>query len=114
MGNVEIGEHTYINGPGVVFGGKDSVVKIGKWCAIANNVNLRSETHDKKMPTGPNSRMVAADIVIGDYVWIGANVFVKSGVTIGDHAIIGANSVVTRDVPANAVVAGVPAKSLAN
>ena len=112
MGRVEIGANTYINGPGIVFGGKQSKVKIGAWCAIANNVSLRSETHDLNQPTGPNMRMVEADIVIGDYVWVGANVFIKSGVTVGDHAVIGANSVVTKDVAPHTVVAGVPAKEI--
>lgn len=48
-------------------------------------------------------------VVIGNNVWIGRCVTILPGVTIGDNAIIGANSVVTKDVPANAVVAGVPA-----
>ena len=49
-------------------------------------------------------------IVIGKNVWIGANAMIVPGVTVGDNAIIGAGAVVTKDVPANAVVAGVPAK----
>lgn len=49
-------------------------------------------------------------IVIGNHVWIGTNVTVLKGVSIGDGAIIAAGSVVTKDVPANALAAGVPAK----
>jgi len=49
-------------------------------------------------------------IVIGKNVWMGANATVVSGVTVGDNAIIAAGAVVTKDVSANAVVAGVPAK----
>ena len=48
--------------------------------------------------------------IIGRDVWLGANVTVLPGVTIGDGAIIAAGAVVTKDVPANAVAAGVPAK----
>jgi acetyltransferase-like isoleucine patch superfamily enzyme len=49
-------------------------------------------------------------IVIGEYVWIGANATILPGVEIGDNAIIAAGAVVTKHVPENAVVAGVPAK----
>ncbi|MBO4906367.1 MAG: acyltransferase [Bacteroidaceae bacterium] len=48
-------------------------------------------------------------VVIGNRVWLGNNVCVLPGVTIGDGAVVGANSVVTHDVPANTVVAGIPA-----
>ncbi|APS41633.1 Acetyltransferase [Weissella jogaejeotgali] len=49
-------------------------------------------------------------ITIGDNVWIGANVFIGPGVTIGDNAIIGGGAVVVKDIPANAVAVGNPAK----
>ena len=49
-------------------------------------------------------------IRIGNGVWIGANVTVTAGVTIGDNAIIAAGAVVTKDVPANMIAAGVQAK----
>ena len=49
-------------------------------------------------------------VKIGNKVWIGAGVHIDQGVTIGDNTIIGAGSVITRDVPANVVAAGVPCK----
>lgn len=49
-------------------------------------------------------------VIIGKNVWIGRGAVILSGVTVGDNAIIGANSVITKDVPANSVVGGVPAK----
>lgn len=53
---------------------------------------------------------VRGDVVIGNNVWVGRNVCIMPGVHIGDGAVIGANSVVTHDIPAYSVAAGVPAK----
>ena len=56
--------------------------------------------------------MEHAPIHIGKRVWLGANVTVLAGVTIGNNAIVAAGAVVTKDVPANTIVGGVPAKIL--
>jgi acetyltransferase-like isoleucine patch superfamily enzyme len=52
--------------------------------------------------------------VLGKRVWVGSNSTILQGVTIGDNAIIAAGAVVTKDVPANTVVGGVPAKFIRN
>jgi acetyltransferase-like isoleucine patch superfamily enzyme len=54
--------------------------------------------------------MYPAPIIIGNNVWIGSNSTILPGVVIGDNSIIGAGSVVTKNVPSNVIVAGVPAK----
>lgn len=56
------------------------------------------------------ARSSSAPVVIGDGVWIGARATILKGVTIGDGAVVAAGAVVTRDVPAHSLVAGVPAR----
>lgn len=99
-------------------------VEIGKDTAIASNVTIiDNNTHPicpadrrymRRTPHGSNERSnqhsANAPIIIGENVWIGTYARICKGVTIGDNAIIAANSVVTKDVPANAIAAGNPAK----
>lgn len=82
----------------------------GKWVTISDN-NHGENTWDE-LHQEPLYRMVISKgpIIIGDNVWVGEKATIVSGVTIGDGAVIAANSVVTKDVPAYSVVAGVPAK----
>lgn len=85
-------------------------ISIGTDCLIAEYVTIRDQNHDY-MAGQPLRRQgfVCAEISIGNNVWIGAKATILPGGTIGDNAVIAANAVVTRDVPANTLVAGVPA-----
>lgn len=83
------------------------IVEIGKDATIGRDVVIRSYDGHTICEEGYRK---AAPIKIGEHVWIGQGATVLKGVTIGDGAIIAANAVVTKDVPAHAVVAGVPAK----
>ena len=77
---------------------------------IAANCSLISNNHD------PADRAVITckPVVIGKNVWVGANSIILPGVTVGANAIVAAGSVVTKDVPPNALVGGVPAKFIKN
>ena len=111
-GVVEIGDRT-------VFGQECTVsayqrVRFGEQCVIADRAMFIDFDHgvvDVERPIREQG-IYKRDVVIGSNVWIGYGACVLRGVTVGDNAIIGTNSVVTRDVPANAVVGGVPAKVL--
>lgn len=84
-----------------------SEIAIGDDVAIAEQVAIRdSDNHEVVGSPRPS----AAPIVIGDHVWIGMRCTILKGVTIGSGAIVAAGSVVTRDVPEQTLVAGVPAR----
>ena len=83
-------------------------ITIGDGSLIGHGSTLTTLNHG----VDPRRRadMIPAPVRIGRRVWLGAGVTVVPGVTVGDGAIVGAGSVVTRDVPADTVVAGVPAR----
>lgn len=85
---------------------------IGDDCLLAPGVVISTATH----PVDPVARAAGPEfakaITIGSNVWIGANVTVCPGVTIGDNVVIGAGSVVVKDLPANSVCVGSPARAV--
>jgi acetyltransferase-like isoleucine patch superfamily enzyme len=87
-------------------------VSIGRECVIADRVMLIDFDHGVVEVDRPVrlQGIYKRDVRVGNNVWIGYGACILRGVTVGDNAIIGTSAVVTRDVPANAVVAGVPAR----
>lgn len=91
-------------------------VEIGDGTLLGRNVYISDNSHGDTsvdmlgIPPTCRPLMSKGPVIIGKNVWIGRCVSILSGVTIGDNAIIGANSVVNKDVPANCVVAGSPAR----
>lgn len=83
---------------------------LGRYVYISDNTHGKSDYSDLGIPPIERELSSKGPVIIGKNVWIGRCSTILSGVTIGDNAIIGANSVVNKDVPANAVVAGAPAK----
>jgi acetyltransferase-like isoleucine patch superfamily enzyme len=89
-------------------------VSIGRECVIADRVMLIDFDHGMVEVDRPIrlQGIYKRDVRVGNNVWIGYGACILRGVTVGDNAVIGTSAVVTRDVPANAVVAGVPARVL--
>ena len=103
--NISVGDHVFINAD-CKFQDQGGI-SIGDMTFIGHNVVLATLDHD----LDPEKRrlMHPAPIRIGKNVWIGSNVVITKGVTVGDNAVIAAGAVVTRDVPPDTVVGGVPA-----
>lgn len=106
--NIEIGRHSYINfnvtmldvGP----------ILIGDNVMIAPNVQIYTATHDEDPLLRRDWSVYGKPVVIGDDVWIGGGAIICPGVSIGARSIIGAGAVVTRDIPADSVAVGNPAR----
>lgn len=110
-GRIEVGENSYIGELSTVQVARGRVVKIGSGCRISHNVRIYTHTAvadaDFSQSHVPEKQ---GDVVIGDFCWVGANVFINPDLTIGTNSVVGANSVVTNNIPADEIWGGVPAR----
>lgn len=108
--NIKIGKNVFINS-GCRFQDQGGIT-IGDGSLIGHNVVLATINHDYN----PKKRgmMYLKPIVLEENSWIGSNATILPGITIGENSIVAAGSVVTKDVPANTIVAGNPAKFMSN
>ncbi|MBB3108842.1 maltose O-acetyltransferase [Paenibacillus phyllosphaerae] len=106
--NIYVGENFYANFDCVFLDVCE--IRIGDNCFLAPGVHIYTATH----PLNAQERISGAEfgkpVTIGNNVWIGGRAIINPGVTIGDNAVIASGAVVTKDVPANTVVGGSPAK----
>ncbi|MDE7120196.1 MAG: hypothetical protein K2O10_06260 [Muribaculaceae bacterium] len=121
-GKVRFGDYTRL-GKGAIVRSLESVT-VGAYTAIADNVvisdngnhpidpvfrrKMKEDALDGDMRLWKHSEH--APVVIGENVWVCEGARINRGVTIGDNAIVAAGAIVTKDVPANSIVAGIPAK----
>lgn len=106
--NLHVGERTFANYNLTALDVAE--IRIGADTQIGPNVQLLTPTHPIE-PTPRRDKLEAAlPITIGDNVWLGGGVIVCPGVTIGDNTVVGAGAVVVRDLPANVVAVGNPAR----
>ena len=108
--NITIGRNVFINA--CCHFQDHGGVTLGDGCLIGHNVVFA--TLDHGMVPEDRGAMYPAPICLGKNVWVGSNSTILRGVNVGDNAIIAAGSVVTKDVAANTVVGGVPARYIRN
>ena len=110
VGDVTIGHHTRIGIHCTIIG----PVCIGNHVNLAQGIVVTALNHNFE-DTAKRIDEQGVDtkpVIIGDDVWIGANSVILPGVTIGNHCVVAAGAVVTKDVPDNTIVGGVPAQVL--
>lgn len=96
--------------------GAISKIVIGDGCLLASRIYISDHSHGEinkeSLDISPIKRPLTSkgDVIIGKNVWIGEGVSILPNVTIGDNCIVGANAVVTKSIPENCIVGGVPAK----
>lgn len=111
---LQIGNNVKINND--VHIGCINHIEIGDNCLLASRIYISDHNHGEfskeMLKIAPNERPLISKgpVIIKNNVWIGEGVAILPNITIGENAIIGANSVVTKDIPANCIAAGVPAK----
>jgi maltose O-acetyltransferase len=109
-GAIRIGDGTFINVDAVML--DVMPITIGAACQIGTRVQLLTASH----PVDPEPRRIGWEygqsITIADNVWLGGGAIVCPGVSIGEDTVVGAGAVVSRDLPAGVVAAGVPARVL--
>jgi len=106
--NIHLGDHVFLNYMCTILDTNE--VRIGDHVMIGPGVQIYCAAHELQAELRNQGLEVAKPIVIEDSVWIGGSAILLPGVTIGRNAVVGAGAVVSRSVPANAIVAGNPAR----
>ena len=113
---ITIGDRFAANSNARIIADNGGEIVIGNGVMVGPNVVIRASNHEAGRVEVPiwEQGQTGGRIAIGDDVWIGANAVIVTNVTIGSHVIVAAGAVVTHDVPDFAIVAGVPARVIAD
>ncbi|MDN7242408.1 sugar O-acetyltransferase [Planococcus sp. N028] len=106
--NITIGKNVFFN-TGCSFQDRGGI-RIGDGSMLGMNVTIATLNHGLSLET--RNTTTPAPVIIGKNVWVGSNATILPGVTIGHNSVVAAGAVVTKNVPENTVVAGVPAKMM--
>jgi len=106
--NISVGKGFYANFDCVILDGGG--VEIGDFVLFGPRVGIYTSNHAIDPLERAAGACRAKPVTIGDRVWVGGGVHINPGVTIGDNCIIGSGSVLTKDIPANMIAAGIPAR----
>ena len=106
--NIHLGTGAYLNFGCVLL--DHGRVDIGRDAMLGPGVHVYTVEHDRDEQRRTQGMEIARPVRIGDRAWIGGRAVILAGVTVGEGAVVAAGSVVTRDVPAGATVAGNPAR----
>jgi maltose O-acetyltransferase len=108
--NIRIGARTFLNYDCCLL--DCNTITIGEDVQVGPGVHIYTATHPLEAATRRAGLESAIPVVIGDGVWVGGRSVVCPGVTIGENTVVAAGSVVTKDLPANVLAAGVPCRVL--
>lgn len=106
--NTYIGDHTYLNFSCTILDNNE--VRIGHHVMVGPSVQFYTAAHPLQASSRIQGWEVAKPIAVADNAWLGGGAILLPGVSVGRNAVVGAGAVVSRDVPANTVVAGNPAR----
>lgn len=108
--NIHVGNNFYANFDCVFLDVCE--IRVGDNCMIAPGVHIYTATHPLDPIARNSGKEFGKPVTIGHNVWIGGRAVINPGITIGDNAVIASGAVVTKDVPANTIVGGNPAKPI--
>lgn len=106
--NIFLGNHFYSNYNLIIL--DCNKVTIGNNCYIGPNVSILTVNHSLNRLERSLNQEYAKPVFIGNDVWIGCGAIINPGITIGDNVVIGSGSIVTKNIPANSLVVGNPAR----